>query len=485
MVTVAMPAVDVRAEVQGNVLEAYRLACVRHVVVRVNGASRARAALAAMLDARADGPTVTSGAPYDGPQRTPCLNVGITWLGLRALGVPGASLRTFPPEFREGMVARAARLGDVGPSAPGNWIDCLRRPASVHLILSVHAETAPAAASTAADLLRVAGKAFHPIGVLDGEALVEDTPGVYGLYHDVPAVADDGTPTTSRRGEHFGFRDGISQPRFAGIGRPPSPREPLEPLGVVLLGHPSTSPVGVPVPKPEVLGSHGSFTAFRVLAQDVAGLRRYVAEAAAATGVEPELLRAKLCGRWPNGVPLALASTAAEAARVLAAGCDLDGFDFTDDQDGATCPIGSHARRCNPRAAQIVQRPANRSRRLVRRGVPYGPWLEHGQEDVDHRERGLLGSFLCASLSSQFEAMQYDWVNLGLQDPSITSTNDPLVGANEPPTSSFTFHTDGGGWRTLRRLPRFVTTRGGAYCFVPGMSALRWIATAGWSRTAR
>jgi Dyp-type peroxidase family len=465
--------------VQGNVLDAYRLACVRHVVVRVTDAGRARAALGRMLDPAAPGPTVTSGAASGGPPRTLCVNVGITWPGLQALGVPKRSLKTFPPEFREGMAARAGRLGDVGPSAPDHWVDCLRDPDSVQLVLTVHAETAAAAAAIAGDLLSAAGDAFHAVGVLDGEALVEDSPGVYGLYHDVPAVADDGTPTTSRRGEHFGFRDGISQPRFAGIGRKAPPRE-LEPLGVVLLGHPSTSPVGVPVPEPQDLWRDGSFSAFRVLAQDVAGFRRFVADAAATTGVEPELVRAKLCGRWPNGVPLKFAATAAEADAALEDKKRHNDFDFSEDQDGATCPIGSHVRRSNPREAQIVQRPANRSRRLVRRGMPYGPWLKHGEEHLDRRERGLLGSFLCASLSSQFEAMQFDWINLGLQDPSITGTNDPLVGANEVATSSFAFHTADRGWQTLRRLPRFVTTRGGAYLFLPAMDSLRRIAGARW-----
>lgn len=80
---------------------------------------------------------------------------------------------------------------------------------------------------------------------------------------------------------------------------------------------------------------------------------------------------------------------------------------------------------------------------------------------------------LCASLSTQFEAMQYDWLNLGLQDPTITSTSDP-VGANHPPTSSFTFSTAAGQACTVRELPRFAETVGGAYCFVPSMAALGW-----------
>jgi hypothetical protein len=30
--------------------------------------------------------------------------------------------------------------------------------------------------------------------------------------------------------------------------------------------------------------------------------------------------------------------------------------------------------------------------------------------------------------------------------------------------------------RRMQGLPRFVVTRGGEYCFIPGLRALRWLA---------
>src|SRR6201997_3060068 len=42
------------------------------------------------------------------------VTLAFTWNGLRALGVPGESLATFPEEFRQGMAARADILGDSG-----------------------------------------------------------------------------------------------------------------------------------------------------------------------------------------------------------------------------------------------------------------------------------------------------------------------------------------------------------------------------------
>ena len=90
-------------------------------------------------------------------------------------------------------------------------------------------------------------------------------------------------------------------------------------------------------------------------------------------------------------------------------------------------------------------------------------------------ERGLLGGFLGANLGAQFEAMSCDWLNLGLQDPRITGSNDPLLGANEPDTSWFDLPLKSGETIRLRGLPRFVQTRGGAYTFLPSISAIRYL----------
>ena len=364
-----------KADTQGNVLEAYGLdyGWVRHLIVTVGDAAKARAALGSMAGP-APGPVrIASGADTTGP----FVNVGITYQGLEALGVPASSLRTFPPEFRAGMVARAARLGDIGPSGPTFWGGGLGRPGAVHLIFTVHAINGTALKERADGVL-AAGRdgGYRKLSCFDGQA----------LFH----------PETNKRVEHFGFRDGLSQPRFEGIGRrPPAPTEPIEPLGVVLLGHPTTTPqVAVRVPEPFPLGHQGSFNAFRVLGQDVAAFRDFVAHTAAERGLSRELVMAKLCGRWPNGVPLAVARTAEDAEAYLASGRALNDFDLSDDQDGRLCPVGSHVRRTNPRRSHIVQRPANRTRRLVRRGMPFGRWLGPDAPPDGPRELGLLGNFL-------------------------------------------------------------------------------------------
>ena len=262
----------------------------------------------------------------------------------------------------------------------------------------------------------------------------------------------------------------------------------------MLLGHETAfEELTWTLPSPAVLGRNGAFNAYRVLEQDVAAFEAFLdraAEELLGSAVADELLppgneakfgsgatrreamrevvAAKLVGRWRTGTPLALYPHDPSPDTPVSYG----DFDYADDTEGLKCPFSSHTRRSNPRGAKIVQRVANHTRRLVRRGIPYGPRFDSTRPDGV--ERGLLGNFLCANLAAQFEAVQYDWINLGLQDPRITGSNDPLLGANEEDASWFDLPTNKGPVR-LRGFPRFVRTRGGAYTFLPSINALRWI----------
>lgn len=443
-----VPGVDL-ADVQGNILRGYRMGYVRHLVMRVTDGAAARASLGALVDGTL--PTqVTSASPWKKDQdKTPrdCLNVGITFAGLRALGVSKSSLKGFPTEFRAGMAARAARLGDVGASAPERWDTRLAEADDVHVIFTVHGKAPHDVDRACAPLQRAKG--FWFIEQFDGAALPDDT-------------------------VHFGYRDGIAQPRFIGVHDPDQfrDRQPLVPLGAALLGHPTPFPgVRWRVPDPPALGHNGAFNAFRVLAQDVAAFESYLKLVEKEHDLPPERTAAKLCGRWRNGVPLILASDPPDPP----ADDDrsLDDFDYDDDPIGVVCPLGAHIRRANPRSSPIVQRGLNHTRQVVRRGMPYGPLYDPGKPEVP---RGLLGNFICASLAAQFEAVQGDWLNLGLHDPRLSGSNDPLTGANGAEASRFETHDEVSRPIVLRELPNFVVTRGGAYTFLPSLTALRWIA---------
>jgi deferrochelatase/peroxidase EfeB len=478
------------ADVQGNVLRGYRKPRVRYLMLEVTDAAAARRWLTACV-AGSDGVAQITTESQERWERKPdaCFNIGLTYQGLRALGTPVSSLTTFPTEFIEGMAKRAVKLGDAGPSAPENWDAPFNDPTKIHLIASIYVGDVKKP-DAAAEITQLDAIQRATVSGKWGVKLLDDVREGWCFNADYV---------------HFNYTDNISQPKFAEIhgtdNYPDGDSQPMAPLGTVLLGYP-TNFEGLKwrVPQPEPLGYNGSFNAFRVLEQDVVGFEEYLTAAASYLLGHPkvdevlppgdeakiefqpgerlsrrdalrEVVAANMCGRWRNGVPLALSPDRPNPSP------DVSRTNF--DYDSASrCPYGAHVRRCNPRGAQIVQRVANHSRRLVRRGMPYGPAYVHDPltpRDPNEPKRGLLGNFIGANLGAQFEAMSCDWLNLGLQDPRVTGSNDPLLGANEPATSWFDLPLKSGATIRLRGLPRFVTTKGGAYTFLPSISAIRYL----------
>jgi deferrochelatase/peroxidase EfeB len=146
-------------------------------------------------------------------------------------------------------------------------------------------------------------------------------------------------------------------------------------------------------------------------------------------------------------------------------------FVFADDATGYKTPPASHIRRANPRDASVAG--VVRLHRMIRRGTAYGPELPEGVLEDDGVDRGLMFAFVGAHPGRQFEFVQSEWINggdfLGLGD-----VKDPIAGSHEG-TGAYSFPRRPIPKR-LRGLPRFVVTRGGEYCFMPGLRALRWLA---------
>jgi deferrochelatase/peroxidase EfeB len=485
--------------VQGNILRGYRggLGCVRHLLLEVTDRALARRFLARSAAGDApDVPAITRATRWaETPNST--FNIGLTFAGLRALGLSQDMLDSFPTEFREGMARRALKLGDFGHSAPAKWAPPFDQPERIHVIASVYA-TEWGLIGAIADQV---AKAFTVLGARDGSARVDAN--VLG-----PAYAKDGSQNNR---VFFGYADSISQPRFKIAGYPdPQYAVPDAPLGMALLGY-ETALEGLlfKVPMSDDLGADGSFNAFRVLAQDTAGFENWLDETARlimtleATegpqllkaggekeiaknlhhdldrfGALREVIAAQMLGRWRNGTPLDTRPDAPLPEEDLTPKI-LNDFDYTDEigPDGtiriSACPAGAHIRRVAPRNGQIVQRAANYTRRLIRRGMPYGPDFDASSRDT--QERGLLGNFIGASLGAQFEAVMCDWLNLGLHDPDITGAHDPLIGANSAETSWFDLRLLDGTPHRVRGFPRFVTTRGGAYTFLPSLAAISYL----------
>ena len=388
---------------------------------------------------------VASVAHPHSPRGDTWASVALTFSGLKALSISAASLDSFPGEFQHGMASRAHVLGDTGTSAPEHW----EKPLGTEECHVVFTAIAP-------DRQRLDQELAHV------RAAYEAFPGVTALWRQ-----DCYTLPTEK--EHFGYKDGISHPAIEGTGIPGSnPREQPFKAGEFILGYPDELGGLPPMPQPDVLGRNGTYVVFRKLHERVADFRRYL-RSNATDNADEELLAAKMMGRWRSGAPLALTHERDDPALGSDPRRNND-FSYQDDPIGFKTPPCSHVRRTNPRDASIAG--VMRLHRMLRRGTAYGPALPEGVLEDDGTDRGIIFAFVGSHIKRQFEFVQSEWINdaifVGQGDE-----RDPVSGIN-----------DGSGVFTIPRRPvrrkmqniaRFVITRGGEYCFMPSLPALRWL----------
>ena len=465
-----------------------------------------------------------------GPARQPrplvTVNIALSYRGLQALELSTRTLRGLPDEFMDGMAGRCEILGDNVPTnAVKNWDDVWQtadRDRQVHILVSLNAQMrkdgtpVPELEKKTQELLALCAKLENKVTLLEGHR------GAASAFQEASAILKklpDGEYVPLPE-EHFGYRDGISDPVFEGQYPPQRMQEAVagngrisldgkwEPLatGEFLLGHPDEAQEIAGFAMPSAFSRNGTFMAYRKLHQNVTRFRDYIERTgqafAGVIGIPPEqgpaFLTAKIAGRWIDGVPLMLAPTwkdwqairarraAAEAAgdkaTIASMERDLTNFTYASDPDGLRCPVTAHTRRTNTRdmldpyfrspKAELIGSSLNNRRRILRRGLPYGT-SPRGVPDAD--EHGIVMLVVCASLFRQFEFVQQQWVQYGL-DFNAGNDTCPIIG-NHPPDGKFVIPGD----KSVPPFicdppPQFVETRGGEYFFVPSMTALRMIA---------
>lgn len=526
---------------QQLVLRAVRADAVLHQVVRFESAEGGRRFIDAMMR------HLSPGFGVERPKKTagPLVSLGLSFRGLEALNVPDGYLHVFrrlSPAFAEGAPARAVRhLGDTGASAPGFWDEAFRLE-DAHAVVTLH--------GTEKDCETALAKLFDLMspGGPNSDAEVKQTGDAKNTEEaqEAPCAKPVGPPLRGKRlgpppgreaiGEthwvHFGYRDGLTNPVVAGAGRIEGRPDEHEP-GELLLGEVRDtgdnpwSLVRLPAEvrsEVQAFFHHGSFGVLRRIEQreqtfrqevgrwaralagdrgfrlvDAPGKTSLPPAAAASAGAAAErdavwprhaveeFVRAKLCGRWPDGqvmrpahVPLHPPDHVPESD-----------FDFNGDPQGAGCPFGAHIRRMNPRSGtgDGGERVAHvRPRPLFRRGMPYGPWFDEKTQD---EERGLLGLFFCTDLADQFEHLLGEWADrLPLGFPGDRHGKDPLIGAHDHPQASLLVprrmpvNADTGkeppdpSPLALYGFRPFVRTRGTVYAFYPPLKALERLAKA-------
>ncbi|TAJ35663.1 MAG: cytochrome P450 [Reyranella sp.] len=454
-------------------------------------------------------------------------------------------MAAFPPAFRLGMADRAKVLGDTGPSAPRKWrwadidragaredaraaVDAVlfiygKDPRACINVLGVHEKklgrtavstvmTEPTQKTRGAQAERKRREEWRakfagespPTGGQDGQA-------------------GDATPTSERDNpmyEHFGFRDGISQPILRGSQREAATDNKADVVeaGEVILGYKDgagymapaltleaesdpgddleTDTPDFPSRFPRFAGSrdtdlrdfgrNGTFVVVRQLMQKVEDFEDFLVEQkqelktykgltdSVGGPITENWIAAKMMGRWQTGASL-ISHPHEMTGRRMTDKVDND-FSFAkDDPQGLHCPFGAHIRRANPRGSLAPNDPKQamieKRHRILRRGRPYG---DKGSE------RGLLFVALCADLERQFEFLQQSWIGspsfhgLNNEPDPITAPPPQRVPGQKRQSYVFTIPTPSGPI-TMKNLRSFVTVKAGGYFFMPGRSALRFL----------
>lgn len=423
------------------------------------------------------------------------INISLTHPGLGKFGLSDSCLNEFPRVLRNGMNAENKRriLGDTEESDPDNWLwgSNDKVPDLLLMIYAVDQST----------LHQMLGK----IEVLPGKcekAMRKIAKVVTTLNKNGSELGRSESAPLPDKKEHFGFRDGISQPKLAGI-KNKKRGDNVVAAGEFILGYkdeydlvPSTprvymldDPLGyLPThsqdPNYRDLGRNGSYMVFRQLKQDVYKFWDYIK--AQATGKEDQVLWAsKMVGRWPNGCPF---SQSIKQPQDLSKMHDDNNFIFDNDNLGQECPVGSHVRRMNPRHATFPNSEGHpvtehTTHRILRRGRSYGkPVVESmSVEDLleikntgDQEERGL--NFICFNINieRQFEFVQQSWA-MNPKFSGLRNDPDPIIGRpDQDGEADFTMQA-APVRRKIKKVPRFVSVRAGAYFFLPGIRALKYL----------
>ncbi len=452
----------------------------------------------------------------EGTVRSTFINIAFSYQGLKKL-TPDADQFT-DEAFKAGLHNRSAALGDpTDPSSPGhpnNWL--IGGPKNLPDMMVMVASD---------DRSR-----------LDEEVkwlLAKLPQGVSLLYKQ----RGETLPGALRGHEHFGFKDGISQPGIRGrlsdqpgdfltLREDPAdqihkgkPGQDLLHPGEFIFGY--ATQIGAPAKDEhgqEIdglnhnLGSiaeagpawakNGSYLVFRRLRQDVLGFHAFVKATATAlaqtsefAGMTSEKFGAKLVGRWANGTPVSLSPNTdkPELATSL-------NFEFErDDKQGFACPFAGHIRKTYPRDTKrgdFVNESATQTRRLLRRGVPFGKplamgcpmrsftsleglkelglkllQLVRGEKD----DRGLLFLAYQTSITRQFEFVSQQWVN----NPEFSDDHaghDGILGQNGDGDRVRSVSLQSPSGQKSVPLPKdWVMATGGGYFFTPSMSGLKYL----------
>ncbi|MEL6558239.1 MAG: Dyp-type peroxidase [Bacteroidota bacterium] len=480
-------------DVQGLILKGYgNMPNGIYLMLNFGDQSKAKSWLGGIADKITAASTSTKSIEH-------AINLAFTNEGVLQLGLTKQVLKTFSREFEEGMVTdhRKRMLGDLGDSDPAGWNwGNGKESKTIHACLLVFAKTK---------------ETFDQV--------IDDLKSDMSAQQ-ISIVTELPTNSLPEYKEHFGFRDGIANPVMKDAGRREGDEHPANLInpGEFIFGYnneyeklPLSPKVSVDMdasnllsdvpnePGNRDLGKNGSMLVFRQMEQNVVQFWEFIKKATEEQEVDNtsdsiEGLASKMIGRWPDGSPLTKCPVKPDEKFAT-----FDNFGYANkDFDGFKCPIGSHIRRTNPRDNFLRNSTGNKEKdieksqmfmkrfRILRRGRSYGEPVTQSMKPEDVLSSGSSDGgrglhFLCfnTSISRQFELIQQTWINnpkfAGLyEDP------DPIIGypeiMGENATTTFTEQASPVR-KKVQGIPRFVNIKGGAYFFMPGLKAVKFLAS--------
>ncbi|MBC8047636.1 MAG: Dyp-type peroxidase [Fimbriimonadaceae bacterium] len=466
-------------DIQGYIIRGYsHMMYSRYVFLQVHDAAKAKQWISSIAE------DLTTAEYIDDKTKLldTSLNIAFTAKGLSALGMVDENVKTFSAEFREGMVTehRKRILGDDGNSAPEHWRWGGDHNAPVHISLMVFGKDKETCMQHYEKLKKqYEGHGLAEVFFIDGQTLPFNK-------------------------EHFGFRDGISQPIIKGSGRF-GPQDDIINTGEFIIGYKNEYNVYPDAPLisdeqgdmnllaadaggsgKKDLGRNGSYLVMRQMEQDVNAFWNFMNdktknEDGSINELESTRLASKMVGRWPSGAPITKFPD--KDPELMS---DDNDFGYAKhDKDGLKCPYGSHLRRCNPRDNFEDNRikeslHLTKKHRIMRRARLYGdPYEGSPTNTKPNGEVGLLFNCFNADISRQFELVQFTWGNSS-KVKELYNDPDPIIGVRENPVDAqeqnFTIQSCPVN-KTVKGLQRFITIRGGAYFFFPSITTVRYICT--------
>lgn len=461
-------------DIQGFLLKEYKeMASSKYFLLQVTGAVAAKF----FLETIADRITHAESAATEF-----YLNIGFTSTGLRAFGLKEINLESFTREFREGMVTphRKRLLGDYDSSDPANWKWGGSSNERIDVIILLFGKDETIANNQTIQLKqKFSSSGLKEVHQLDGNTLPGDK-------------------------EHFGFRDGISQPAIIGSGVTGINNDNIK-AGEFLMGYeneyhiyPDTALLLEKQGNANLLaddaegsgykdlGRNGTYFVLRQLKEEVDRFWNFLNEKTknedgSLNPEESTKLAAKMMGRWPSGAPLVKHPDKDPGGL-----SDDNDFNYIeDDKLGLKCPFGAHIRRTNPRdnfeeTGPVESLKLTRRHRIIRRVRSYGENFTGSATNHNPAgEVGLLFGCFNADISRQFEFIQYTWANYP-KFKQLYADPDPFIGVRENPEpgteQNFTIPQQTAN-KYITDLKSFVTVKGGAYFFFPSVTTVKYLST--------